>query len=304
MQFTLSKSKSYSAKECFGSNEVSVSLHPAPPNTGVAFATSNGIVAAKIENAYFSHSSIMLKSEEASVLNVEHMLAVFFAYGLDNVLVELKRKPSKSYLLLDKLGIANKAEVVPCMPGREVELCNLIADNLEEQNLPRKNLYLNEDILTPKLDIIKADCGLSIAATTDYHLAGRQELSLRINAANFYDELAASRPYAKHVPPGIPEYLLGAIASVANISFGLGHGFSKDIVFLPQKTKEDWLLNQPNYPAGDEIVRHSIVDRLGALALLPGRLDCATVLSRFSGHKDDLKVLKDNLHCFSAEKKF
>ncbi|MBI2558858.1 UDP-3-O-acyl-N-acetylglucosamine deacetylase [Candidatus Woesearchaeota archaeon] len=298
LQNTIKTSVHLTGIEYYGGNYVETVIKPAEENTGIIFRTKNGNIKAKLDYAAQSRSSILLNNGRVQILNVEHILATLYAYGIDNALIEIKRTPSKSFRLLSELGLTTGIEVVPTFEDREKTLCDkLDGAGIEQQRTERKELRINKPVYTEKLSFEPINSGLILVATTNYPIPGEQTVAIQITPQSYRDELSRSRPYAKHAPVWLPKRLVSAIAAVMFPSFGIGHGFDSSKVFLPVKNKEEWYKTQ-RYPDGDEIARHTMVDRLGALALLNGRLEGVRVLARYSGHENDLRVLRELIHNF------
>lgn len=291
LQQTLVKRVNYIGREFYGGNDVEVGIEPADENEGILFDTKRGVVKSRLENAEQSRSSILLKNGSARVIHVEHLLATLFAYGIDNAIVRLRRIPTRSFRFLERFGIATDIEVVPVSQDRELTLCNLIDScGLQEQLGERRMLNIDGPICTEKLQFEPIDEGLVIKATTNYSAIGEQHAQFEITPKNYKDGLSQSRAYAKHIPAGAPFWLASLGAALAYPSFGIGHGFTHSTVFLPVGTEGEWRA-QEIYPA--EIARHSIVDRLGAIALMDGRLDRVKVTVKYSGHANDIRVLRN-----------
>lgn len=282
--------------EPYGGNAVNVTISPAEENAGIVFQTPRGDVKANLYYASASRNSILLDNGRVKVINVEHILATLYAYGIDNALIRLERLPSRSFKFLSMLGVASDVAVVPNNGAREKNLCDMIDDaGLEQQKAERTTLGVKNSFGNGMLWFEPAGTGLAVAVTTNYPIPGEQSFELQINAVSYRDELARSRPYAKGIPAWMPLIMADAIASFWYPTFGIDHGHNASNVFLPVRTKKEWHAQETS-PA--EIARHTIVDRLGALALLDGRLDGVKVTARYSGHVNDLMVLKENISRF------
>ena len=294
LQRTIKKDICYDGIDFYGGNKVNVYLRPSEADTGIVFRTGNGHVGANISYASASQCSILLKNGSAAAIHVEHILATLFAYGIDNAFIDLVRVPSRSFSFLNRVGLATNIEVAPVSDDREVTLCEKIEEiGVEIQSRERRLLTLDAPVYTEKLSFepINGD-GLVIKATTDYPIPGEESLEVLITPETYKSQLARSRMYAKHLKFGVHSRIASAVASLVYPSFGIGHGFTPSTVFLPARTLEEWR-EQENVPS--EIAAHTIVDRLGALALLDGRLDGVKVTTRFSGHKNDLYVIRNFL---------
>lgn len=297
-QQTLLNPIEYTGIDMWGGNLVKLRISPANPNTGIVFQTSRGNVGARLENARASRASILLKEGDAQVIHVEHLLATLWAYRIDNALVNAERVSTKTvasrtYQTLAQLGWATNVEVIPTCKDRELTLCEKIEEaGIRVQDSPRILLRPKEHFwLDARLKVFPTDSpGLKIRAITNYPQVGEQKRDFKdANPEDYRDWLASSRPYAKFMPIWAPRWLASGIASVLYPHFGLGHGFSENTVFLPPKTGKQWLAREM---VPMEIAAHTAVDRIGALALLPGRLDHAYVQAKYSGHKHDIRTLK------------
>jgi len=298
-QQTLKRDITYSGIEFYGGNLVELVLRPAEPDTGVVFRTNTGHVKADIHLASQSRSSVLLRNSTTTVLHSEHLLATLFAYGIDNVLIDVKRKSSRSFKLLETFYLATDTEVIPVSEDRELTLCEKIEEvGLEKQNRERRLLRIDHPINTTHLSFQPTTTeGLIIEATTDYPIPGEETIFLEITPQNYKKQLAQSRMYAKWLPDwanknNLTRLITKVVMEIVYPSFGIGHGFTPSTVFLPVKNKEEWR-EQEIY--SKEITRHTIVDRLGAIALLDGRLDGVKVKAKFSGHANDIKVLKERV---------
>lgn len=296
-QQTLKRNVEVSGLEPYGGKRVDVTLKPAEPNTGIVFQTQRGDVKNSLYNARQHKCAVMIDNGTARVLHVEHFLATLYAYGIDNVIVDVKTTPSRSYKFLHFIGSASDIAVLPTLTNRQRTLCDLIDSiGLEPQNAKRgiRKIPIGEKIGNERLSFQSIGGNeLVLSATTHYKTPGKQTHELVVNPGNFKVEVSDARSMVKHLPLGLnhlPEWILNFGASIANPSFGWGHGFSRGEFFFETKDKDQWK-SQERQPA--EIARHTIVDRLGAIALLGERLEGALVKAKFSGHQNDIDVLKE-----------
>ena len=311
LQQTIGQQIQVTGVEPFGGNLVDVILKPADTDTGIVFETPVGNIEAKLEYASQYKSAVLLQEKGVKVLHVEHILATLYAYGIDNVRVELKRNLTRSFRVLQKVGLATDVHVVPTFEKREKTLCELLdAAGIQQQSKARKEYVLNGKRVTPRLvfePLPEMDSHeLVMQATTNYPIPGEQTFRFAITPESYRDELSQSRPYAKHVPTWLPISAASLLASIANPFYGLGHGFTPETIFFPVRTKEEWDAKQL-YASEDEFARHTIVDRLGALALLAGslggRISGLEVAAKYSGHKNDIRVLTTIYDSFRELKK-
>src|SRR5947208_13539665 len=70
-----------------------MTFHPAPPNTGIRFRRDDlegkPEIEARVDNVSDTTRSTTLSRGNIRVHTVEHLLATFAGYGVDNVIVEL-----------------------------------------------------------------------------------------------------------------------------------------------------------------------------------------------------------------------
>src|SRR6059036_2328605 len=92
-QQTLKESVSFEGVGLHSGNRVGMSFLPAPPNTGIRFRRvdldGKPEIEARIENVSDTTRSTTLSKGNIRIHTVEHVLATFAGYGIDNAFVEL-----------------------------------------------------------------------------------------------------------------------------------------------------------------------------------------------------------------------
>src|SRR5580765_6844839 len=92
-QQTLNRSASYSGVGLHSGNRVTMTFLPAPPDSGVRFRRvdleGKPEIEARVENVVENNRSTTLAKGNTRVHTVEHVLATFAGYGIDNAIVEL-----------------------------------------------------------------------------------------------------------------------------------------------------------------------------------------------------------------------
>ena len=278
-------------REAYGGCEVKVCINPAEPNTGIVFKLPKGIIPAKLEYINPTKFSTILENHEVRLLGPEHILATLYSYGIDNAEIKINRIPSKSLSFLRRLNLATDIEAVPYFPGLEKTVCDKIEEvGIEVQNKPRKILRLEEKIYTEKLKFepINND-ELRIKAITDYKEIGVQEREISLSPTN-YKQISTARAYCKVFPDWLPEeFCRRVIGTIIFPRFGFYSGISSNNVFRRARSAEKWKARER---MDSEIACHTIIDKLGVIALLDGRLSGVYITCEFSGHKNDLAILK------------
>src|ERR1043166_2242780 len=92
-QQTLNRPASYSGVGLHSGNRGTMTFLPAPPNTGIRFRRvdldGRAEIEARVENVAETNRSTTLAKGNTRVHTVEHVLATFAGYGIDNAVVEL-----------------------------------------------------------------------------------------------------------------------------------------------------------------------------------------------------------------------
>ena len=92
-QQTLNRPASYSGIGLHSGNRVTMTFLPAPPNTGIRFRRvdleGKPEIEARAENVVETNRSTTLAKGNTRIHTVEHVLATFAGYGIDNAIVEL-----------------------------------------------------------------------------------------------------------------------------------------------------------------------------------------------------------------------
>ena len=92
-QQTLNRPATYSGVGLHSGNRVTMTLLPAPANSGIRFRRvdleGKPEIEARIENVEETNRSTTLAKGNTRVHTVEHVLATFAGYGIDNAIIEL-----------------------------------------------------------------------------------------------------------------------------------------------------------------------------------------------------------------------
>ena len=225
-------------------NRVTMTLLPAPPNTGIRFRRADlegkPEIEARIENVLDNNRSTTLAKGNTRVHTVEHLLATFAGYGIDNAMVELD------------------ANEPPVGDGSAQEYCKLIqAAGIVPQDEQREpyvvtapiELEMGETVMTlfPD-DVFKISCTSADkqGRFTQYH-------SLEVSPRTWEKELAPARTFCFFEEI---EYL---------IKNGLIRGGSLENAVV---IRDDAVLTTEPLRYPNEFVRHKMLDILGDLSLL------------------------------------
>lgn len=218
-------------------------------------------LAATLENVSSTARRTEISRDGVSVSTVEHVLAAIRGVGVDDVLVDVSGRET------------------PAMDGSAEPFAAALREaGIVETRRPVQTHVITEPFTINEGESVyqvrPADC-LRLVASIDWNhpLIGHQEFGLEVTPRSFEIELSRARTF-------------GFLREAEQLKRrGLIKGASeKNVVVLSDDavigTELRW---------ADEFVRHKILDLLGDLSLLPGRLQCEIVAHRPS-HKGNVAV--------------
>ncbi len=269
-QKTLKEDLSFRGIGLHNGEECEARLKPAPPDTGLVFVRTD-LEGCPEVRASWKHLDprerrSALRDGPAQVSTVEHLLACFFAFGIDNARIELN------------------GEEVPGMDGSALPFAEAIAAaGSVDLKAERRRLDLVDPIFIRDGEVsivaLPSEEGLSI----QYHLAppgpsvnGIQSFGLRLTPESFLAEIAPARTFvAKH-----------EIEVLKEAGLGKGAGPENTILLGPDGPEHDSL----RFP--DEPVRHKVLDLCGDLALSGVDLTAHIIATR-SGHRTNHAFVRE-----------
>lgn len=243
-QQTINRSATVEGIGLHSGNSVTMTFLPAPPNTGIRFRRvdleGRPEIEARVENVVENNRSTTLAKGNTRVHTVEHVLAAFAGYGIDNAVVELDSNEP------------------PIGDGSAREYCKLIQSagivSQDERRTPFVvsapiELEMGETVMTlfPD-DVFKLSC-------TSCDRQGRftQFYSLELSPKSWEKELAHARTFCFFEEI---EYL---------IKNGLIRGGSLENAVV---IRDDAVLTTEPLRYPEEFVRHKMLDIVGDLSLL------------------------------------
>ncbi|MBX6322712.1 MAG: UDP-3-O-acyl-N-acetylglucosamine deacetylase [Rhodospirillaceae bacterium] len=226
-------------------SRVSVTLHPAEPDTGIRFRrtdTAGAVIPATWRNVVESPLCTTLAGPDGTTIaTVEHLLAALYGCGVDNLLVEV-----------------NGPEL-PIMDGSAWPFVFLTeCAGLVEQDAPRRRLRILEPVTVSsgdrRVELVPAPA-FTLEVEIAYDNCGaiaRQRYTLDMQPSVFKAEVSRARTY-------------GFLHEVDSLrAAGLARGASLDnAVVLSGET----VLNEGGLRYRDEFVRHKVLDAVGDLSL-------------------------------------
>jgi UDP-3-O-[3-hydroxymyristoyl] N-acetylglucosamine deacetylase len=243
-----------------------MTLHPAPPDTGIVFRLTGSAVEIQANwvNAIEAPLCTVLSNGEGNTVGtVEHLMAALAGTAIDNAIVELDGRE------------------VPIMDGSAAPFLFLIeCAGVVEQDAPRraikvlKEVTLTEDGATAALF---PDHGFSMSFEIDFDnpLIRRQDVCLVFDAETFKTELSRARTFG----------LLDELDRLRAAGFARGGSLENAVV-----VGRDHVLNVGGLRYADEFVRHKLLDAFGDLYLAGGPL-VGSFRGTRSGHTHTRRLL-------------
>ena len=242
-QRTLRRSVSCTGIGLHSGNKVTLSLKPAPADSGIRFqrADLGGLeIPAVVTHLGGIQYQTGLTREAVSVETVEHLLAALTALGIDNVIVEL-----------------NSPEV-PIMDGSAAPFVYLV-NEAGVKRLPAPRRYLKA--LRP-ISLTQGDKRIALypsdhfkvtySISFDHPLLRHQSRTMKITEESFVEEIAPARTFG----------FLKEVEMLRQNGLALGGSLENAIVL-----GETGVLNNA-LRFEDEFVRHKILDVIGDLSLV------------------------------------
>ena len=266
-QQTLSEGVEFAGTGLHSGNKVTMRLMPAPPNTGIRFRRvdleGRPEIEARVENVHQTNRSTTLAKGNAKIQTVEHVLATFAGFGVDNAVVELD------------------ANEPPIGDGSAREYCRLIQLAGVVAQAEKREPYL---VSTP-LEIQTEESLLSVfphdqlkISCTSADRAGRfaQFYSLVVTPESWAQQLAHARTFCffEEIEPMIKNGLIRG-------------GSLENAVVI----RDDVVLTTEPLRYADEFVRHKMLDILGDLSLL-GRPLCGHVVAVRPSHTANCELTR------------
>jgi UDP-3-O-[3-hydroxymyristoyl] N-acetylglucosamine deacetylase/3-hydroxyacyl-[acyl-carrier-protein] dehydratase len=243
-QQTINQPANYSGVGLHSGNRVTMTFLPAPPNSGIRFRRvdleGKPEIEAHVENVVENNRSTTLAKGNTRIHTVEHVLATFAGYGIDNAVIELD------------------ANEPPIADGSAREYCKMIQEAgivpQEERREPYAvtapiELEMGETVMT-----LFPDEGFKISCTSaDKQGRFTQFYSTELSPKTWEDNLAHARTFCFFEEI---EYL---------IKNGLIKGGSLENAVV---IRDDAVLTTEPLRYPEEFVRHKMLDIVGDLSLL------------------------------------
>ena len=255
-QQTLSKTVKFEGVGLHTGNISKVTVKPAENNQGIIFKRidlrKNNIVRANFKNVSTAKLCTTLENDHGTkVSTVEHLLAAFYIYGIDNALVEVDN------------------EEIPIMDGSAKDFLKIL-NKIELKELSEKRKFLQ---VSEKIQLVDGQRKISIEpSSTDFEVEFQLNyknklISNQKNLINFQkddlSDVVESRTFC----------LYEDIEKIKKAGLAKGGSLSNAVVVDKNK-----VLNKDGLRNKKEFVNHKILDLAGDFVLAGyrclGKIDC------------------------------
>ena len=257
MQHSLKSKISCCGMGLHSGTNVSITLVPAPENTGIVFRQINNDkissdIIAHVDNVVDDRLCTTLgNSTGNTIATVEHLMAALRGCGIDNLYIEVE------------------GSELPIMDGSSEPFVSLIeCAGVVEQSAPRRVIRIlkpvNVEVGDSQATLMPADRpSLDVEIDFDSAFISNQALSIGLVNGSFCKELARARTF-------------GFLHEVEQMrAAGLAKGGSLENAVV---VSQDGVLNDGGLRFDDEFVRHKMLDAVGDLYLAGGH-----IIGQFSG---------------------
>jgi UDP-3-O-[3-hydroxymyristoyl] N-acetylglucosamine deacetylase len=250
---------------------VTLTFHPAEPNTGIVFLRCGADgqpdreLAANFRSVTATEFATVLGDESGpAVSTTEHVLAALHGLGIDNAIVEVD------------------GPEVPIMDGSaDAFVAAIDQAGTVTQSVPRRYIQVLKPVrvgkngcygeLQPHLRGLRIETEIEF----DHPLIGKQQFAIDVEPHTFRNELARARTFG----------FMRDVAKLWSAGYALGASFENTVVVADNR-----VLNPDGMRFADEFVRHKAVDAIGDLALAGAPL-LGAYRSVRGGHKLNHAVL-------------
>ena len=270
-QKTISNSIYFKGIGLHTGNRVSMTINPAPVDTGVVFRIIKNKKKIHI-NAHFSNVKstqlCTLLSDTSGLHNistVEHILSAIHGLEIDNVYIDLD------------------SNEVPVCDGSSLVFVNLLKKNgIQTQNNFKKFIKIKKKIEVRNNEKIARVCPFDqtlITCSVEYPHAciGKQSISIIQTPELYESQICSARTFG----------FLKDVNKLKEKGLILGGSLKNAIVLDDTK-----ILNKDGLRFTDEFVRHKVLDFIGDISLAGYKI-LGSFFTSHSGHELNLKLLKE-----------
>jgi len=266
---TISKKIQIEGQGLFTGKKATLSLIPAPQNTGIVFQrmdlSGNPFIPATLQVVKGTPRCTILGDEKAGLQTVEHLLSCLYALQIDNLIIQLD------------------GPEIPIFDGSAKVFVKKIEEAGIQSYSTQKVYYeLKNPVVWSEGDVTLVGLPskeFKVSYTLHYpHNAflGSQYFSYLLNPTTYRDEIAPCRTFS----------LYEEVAYMVEKGLIKGGGLENGVVI-----KGNEVMNPEGLRYKNEMVRHKVLDLIGDLSLL-GIPFFAHIIAIRSGHSSNIAFAK------------
>lgn len=267
LQRTLSKSMVLYGTGLHSGMKTGLLLQPLPPNRGIIFGnvSSDEVVPLHVDYVQTTEMATSLKKGMAVAKTIEHLMAVFHAYRITNLMVKM-------------------IEEIPIMDGSALEFCKLIEEaGIEEQDEREEELVIGR-----RFELGNGEKSLVIEPAENFSIEYFLNYPPPIGQQSFHFVLDSAEEFKNKIAPARTFNFLKDMEMLARLNRrGLGEGgWFNNVILVDDEKVVNTELRFP-----DEFARHKILDLIGDFYLLNKPIR-GRVTAHRTGHTDNVCMMK------------
>lgn len=274
-QNTIEKAVTYTGTGLHSGQKVTITLHPAPADTGIVFQRTDLPGMPEVEAAAANVTSTIrattIENGAVRIFTIEHLLSAIHALQIDNCLIEID------------------AEEPPVGDGSALLFFELLLQaGISSQKEKRQEIVIDQ--------VYRIDDGDRFVMVLPYDGFRVSFTSLNphpLIGVQYGDYPVDTDVYRKEIAPARTIAYEAEISALKEMGLGLGGTFENVIVY-----NDNGWLNELRF--ADELVRHKILDVIGDLRL--AGVIRGHVIAVKSGHALNTALAKKISAAFAAQK--
>ena len=242
-QVTLAADVTYSGIGLHSGKDVTMTLRPGKPGTGIVFIRTDlpgkPEIHARAELVTSTLKATTLSENGAQVFTVEHLLGALFAMGIDNCRIEMD------------------APEPPVTDGSGLVFAQLVQKAGRKEQEAEKKIY----VVDKSFSVYEGDKFIMMLPYDGMRISFTSVNAHPLLGTQYYDVLLEEETFLKEIAPARTIGFMHEVEQMRKMGLGLGGNLENALVYDDTKC-----LSVPRFP--DELVRHKILDVLGDMSLI------------------------------------
>ena len=242
-QVTLAADVTYSGIGLHSGKDVTMTLRPGKPGTGIVFIRTDlpgkPEIHARAELVTSTLKATTLSENGAQVFTVEHLLGALFAMGIDNCRIEMD------------------APEPPVTDGSGLVFAQLVQKAGRKEQEAEKKVY----VVDKSFSVYEGDKFIMMLPYDGMRISFTSVNAHPLLGTQYYDVLLEEETFLKEIAPARTIGFMHEVEQMRKMGLGLGGNLENALVYDDTKC-----LSVPRFP--DELVRHKILDVLGDMSLI------------------------------------